>query len=151
MKQDYPALLDPGLKNMDLAGLEDLCVTSFSNNARRRQIWERFILFLDRLSSTGLDYEIWIDGSFVTEKEAPSDVDVVVFHDPPEVNRLSANRKATLDLLFMDRQVTKLRYHTDAFFIPNDDPDARMYWRGCFGFDHYDNPKGIVRLDLRTP
>ena len=93
----------------------------------------------------------WIDGSFVTEKEAPSDVDVVVFHDPPEVNRLSANRKATLDLLFMDRQVTKLRYHTDAFFIPNDDPDARMYWRGCFGFDHYDNPKGIVRLDLRTP
>ena len=150
MQRDFPPLLDPGFHDLDLKQVEDLCVTQFSNNDRRGKIWERFNAFLNQLRSTGLDYELWLDGSFLTEKDTPADIDAVVFYDPIAVNLLPANHRATLGRLFTDRQVTKLRYLTDAFFIPNVDPNDRMYWRGCFGFDRHDNPKGFVRFNLRA-
>lgn len=148
MQRDFPPLLDPGFHDLDLKQVEDLCVTAFGNNDRRKRVWERFNVFLDQLRSTGIDYELWLDGSFLTEKSEPGDIDVAVLANPAKVNSLPVNHRATLERIFIDSHVTKLRYLTHAFFVLADDQSGRAYWSRWFGHDRSGTPKGIVKLSL---
>jgi hypothetical protein len=65
-------------------------------------------------------------------------------------NNLDEDGKKLLMELFSDRQRTKRQYLTDAIFAPEFmvDPNQHMYWRGVFGFDREDRPKGWVQLKL---
>lgn len=151
MDLEYPALLDQGFHAMTLEELGDVCVNGFQNNEHRRELWSRFERFLRRLRSTGLDYELWVNGSFLTQKREPADIDVVVFYDPQAVNSLGDSEKATIRHLFEQPRVTKLRYRTHAFFAPKIDAKALSYWQRWFGRDRSNNPKGIVKLTIGSP
>lgn len=61
------------------------------------------------------------------------------------VNGLSVDKKLILDELFIDQKTTKLRYECDAYFIL-DNINDKSYWRGLFGFDRNEKPKGIARI-----
>ena len=144
-------LLAPGIHDKTLAEVETLCVAAFGDNRRRREIFDLFSELLNRVLSLDLDWIIWIDGSFVTEKFVPGDIDVLfVPTDQRAVNSLDADGKRLLEELFSDRQRTKQRYLTDAIFDPEFmvDSNQHMYWRGVFGFDREDRPRGWVRLKL---
>ena len=52
----------------------------FGTNYRRRQLLTGLKFVVDRLRGFGVT-TVWIDGSFVTAKERPRDVDVI--YDPP--------------------------------------------------------------------
>jgi hypothetical protein len=47
-------------------------------NLRRRQIWDGLTRFLSKMAEVGWSSPIYLDGSFVTDKERPGDVDVVL-------------------------------------------------------------------------
>ena len=47
-------------------------------NQRRVEIWERFQQFIEWVARMPGPVRIFVDGSFVTTKETPSDVDVVI-------------------------------------------------------------------------
>ncbi len=147
----YRPLLEPGIHYKTLAEVETLCVTTFGNNERRRKIFNLFSELMNRVLSLGLDWVIWVDGSFVSEKPDPGDVDVLfVPTDERAVNNLDEDGKKLLMELFSDRQRTKRQYLTDAIFAPEFmvDPNQHMYWRGVFGFDREDRPKGWIQLKL---
>jgi hypothetical protein len=67
-------LLPEGLHMSDLAEVEERFGRS---SARRRELFERLILFMDLARHCGA-IKILIDGSFVTAKPEPGDVDVVI-------------------------------------------------------------------------
>jgi len=147
----YKPLLVPGIHYKTLAEVETLCVTAFGNNEQRRKIFNLFSDLLNKVLSLGLDWVIWINGSFVTEKTEPGDIDVLfVPADQKAVNSLEQDEKRLLMELFSDRGRTKKRYLTDAIFAPEVtvDPNQHMYWRGVFGFDREDRPRGWVQLKL---
>ena len=67
-------LLPAGLHDCNIGDVEnDLCW-----NDHRRAIWSKFCEFLDWAATMPKPSAILIDGSFVTDKAAPSDVDVAV-------------------------------------------------------------------------
>ena len=144
---DYPALLKAGMHNMTLSDLKSVFVDPFDNIERRKKLLERFEAFISRLEDVPIDMEIWIDGSFATQKEHPGDIDLVVVCEEDEVNNLPAEKQLILKELFGNQKATKLRYECDAYFVFND-VNEKSYWRGLFGFDRNENPKGIARIKV---
>lgn len=94
---------------------------------------------------------MWLDGSFVTTKEEPGDVDVLVWFDSVAMQRLdqTAQIQAWRLLDIKNHDWLRQRYDIDLYSAPADDPQVRMYWRGCFGFiKETEEPKGIPQLTI---
>lgn len=146
-KMEYPALLEAGMHNMTFSDLESVFVTPFESNERRKILLSRLAAFTERLKEVPIDMEVWIDGSFATAKENPGDIDLVVVCAETDVNNLPPEKHQILEELFGNQKHTKLRYECDAYFILDNFHD-KSYWRGLFGFDRNEQPKGIARLKM---
>jgi hypothetical protein len=48
---------------------------SFQRGVQRRQLWDRFVQFMGEVMDCGLVDAILVDGSFVTAKAEPCDID----------------------------------------------------------------------------
>lgn len=83
MEFDENGYLKPyGPISADLATLEDVFVRAFPNSTTRQPIFEQYQEYIQRLRELAPDGFIqWIDGSFVTRKLNPDDIDVVTFID----------------------------------------------------------------------
>nr|WP_169709645.1 hypothetical protein [Deferrisoma camini] len=92
---------------------------------------------------------VWINGSYATTKPYPGDVDLAIGASAREANALSPRDKNLLGWLVMHPEEMKLRFGCHAFFYPLENHDLMMYWRGVFGFDRHNTPKGIARLEVR--
>lgn len=146
-KVDHKPLLPPGLHSMNLSEIYSRCVESFSNNERRNLIFEKFSSFLSMLKDIPAEFEIWIDGSFTTYKENPSDIDVVIFASKDVINSLSSEYQQQLGYLIGNQTATKARFLTDAYFAISEDVVRRSYWRGWYCFDRNEEPKGAIKLE----
>ena len=146
---EYPALLEAGMHNITLSDMNTIFVAPFENPKRRKILLSRLESFVEKLQEISLDMEIWVDGSFATQKEHPGDIDLVVVCNEVSVNRLSDDKQKVLSELFGNQKTTKLRYECDAYFTM-DDMHSTSYWRGLFGFDRDEHPKGIARLKIEA-
>lgn len=91
------------------------------------------------------DFTIWVDGSFVTQKHNPNDIDIVVFinfqHFESKENQLTAlkERQEFVDL-----------YYVKVF--PNDHPNFdltqfdKLDWFHFFTSDRKNKRKGFIEL-----
>jgi hypothetical protein len=109
--------------------------TRFTSNYARKQICQGLKFVVGELASHDVEI-IFVDGSFVTNKERPRDVDVAYEipdgADPWGWGLLSPARRKDLKRY---QRVDLLHYW------PNQ-PEIKSY----FCHDRYDNPKGIIRL-----
>jgi hypothetical protein len=87
--------------------------TEFCWNERRREIWDGLTRFLGWLSELGLVLPIYLDGSFVTDKPLPGDVDLVL----DLTSATAAQQKEALFLFYRQRAAIKTEYDVD--FCPN--------------------------------
>ena len=97
-----------------------------------------------------------LDGSFVTSKNDPGDIDLLMLLDATVVDALPDTKKLELKAL-VSGPVTKASYMCDAYFCPvypaghplsETSRAQRKYWLGEFGYDRNDIPKGIVQVNL---
>jgi hypothetical protein len=70
-------LLPVGIHDCTLSEIE----ATYARNYKRRQVWGRFSEFLEHLKGIPGLNAVYVDGSFVTDKEKPSDVDIVIEYD----------------------------------------------------------------------
>ena len=63
---------------MTVAQLRSLCVTAFPLSTTRADVMEGLQSVVGRLERERVYGELWIDGSFLTNKINPNDVDVVL-------------------------------------------------------------------------
>lgn len=142
---EYKPLHNAGFLDINSSELENTFVKPFVNKDRREYLLQRFNSLIERFKETGLNAEIWIDGSFATKKPEPGDIDIIFFVDGKEVNLLHPDSKKILTDL-NNRKITQIRYNCDVFIVLNQDFNMRSYWRGWFGFSRDEVPKGIIRL-----
>lgn len=93
-KFDYPPLLAPGRHTMMLKEIETRCVQAFPGNLRRAALYRALEEFVAKFGEVGLACEIWVDGSFLTEKPEPGDVDVTVIMEADVGAALTAPQRA---------------------------------------------------------
>lgn len=145
MKEEYTPLFAPGFHDVDEGELDRLFADPFPESPTRGDILIGLKTVLSILRGTNIGYEIWLDGSFTTQKPDPADVDMTIWFDPADVQNLAVEHKITLDEL-TDTNRSKLRYMCDTYLLRNDNEMLRSYWRGWFGFSRLEDPKGIARL-----
>lgn len=149
--------LPQGLHEMSLDDIEGNFVDSFPSSNTRPHIMRGYKQHVAALASLGVTFEQFLDGSFISTKNDPGDVDFVCFANPDDVDRLPPEQQTLLRSLVLNPQETKRAYYCDAYFcpiVPENDPRygqlrvSRKYWMGEFGFDRLDRPKGIVRTRI---
>ncbi len=107
---NYPPLFPPGMHSITLSDMPDIFVTPFKDPSRRAHLLSRFKAFLDSLKDFPVAMEIWIDGSFSTQKESPQDIDLLVVADVHGINALPANQQQQLFDIFESNEAIRLRY-----------------------------------------
>jgi hypothetical protein len=156
MQFNLNGYLDPGIHNAELPDIEEHLVKGFPTSITRPRIIEGYKQHRAELQALNIEFEQFVDGSFVSTKNDPSDIDLVCFADAQAVDRLSSEDQQKLRALVLGQE-TKKTHYCDAYFcptVPEHHPDYakvrsnRKYWMGEFGFDRQDRPKGIVRTIL---
>lgn len=62
--------------------LEAYFVTAFPNSTTRKRLFENYLRYIYRFQDEVFPiFEQWVNGSFVTQKENPNDIDLVTFLD----------------------------------------------------------------------
>lgn len=120
----------------------------FAYNFRRREILTGLQHVADQLRAHGVQ-EIWVDGSFVTDKTRPDDADVV-YAIPP------GGDEADWSDVGPSRRSHMKKYHrVDLWRLPSPQP-AKSLARGglitikeFFETDEDGNARGLLHLDLR--
>jgi hypothetical protein len=155
---DFPPLLSAGFHPMTPGQVKELCVARFPDSRRRPLVFAGLSSFLAELSSAGVKGEVWIDGSFVTEKLEPADCDLVVCADGALLDIAAPAMQDFLRRRFdTERAQVKAAYHCDVYIFPEYPAShmlhgislqRRAYWQKQFGFDRSKQPKGMAVVTL---
>lgn len=144
-------LISPGLHRMDMSDFKQQFVDNFTVSRTRTGIFNSFLMWKDNLIRNYRIHEIWVDGSFVTNKINPNDIDVIVYVYATDYLKLSKNWKSIRSAKNIDAYMTLAICEENEKCVDPKEYYAfvnhRNYWRGQFGFDRNDNPKGIIILD----
>lgn len=146
---EWSPLLEPGIHPMTFQELHDLCAKQFEATSNRAKLLEGLCGFLDRLSFPNVETTVWIDGSFLTRKYNPNDVDLVLHASASEYDN-NAEYKLAMDWAIGDEPRAMFGCHSFVMF-PNSDILSEVdwrYWLNRFGFGRNDVPKGIASLQI---
>lgn len=149
-RADFPPLLPPGIHIVTLAELQAIAVTPFVADARRALLFASFKQWLQKLQSLHVHAILWIDGSFLTSKYGPNDIDCILWHPSTSVDLTDDQWLEVRELT--DRDTVKLRFGLD-FYMEDPHPARSLhrhaYFKGLFGFQHDGKtPKGFVELTI---
>ncbi|WP_050587392.1 hypothetical protein [Mesorhizobium sp. LSJC269B00] len=154
-KDEFPPLLPAGLHRMTEDELKVLVVDAFPLSTKRPLLWQRFLNLMDEARQLKLEFEVWIDGSFLTQKIEPSDVDFVLDFDVDAINNPAPSQVPFLREL-ANQAFKPQKLHS---FIMFHAPTAhgqhaegeRLHdqWVKDFGFSYVARePKGIAVLEV---
>lgn len=125
-------------------------VDAFPNSERRKWLFDNYLRFLYSFQDNVFTYfEQWINGSFISQKEAPKDIDFVTFLDYKIYERRGDNVldkfwKFSLEEQFLDSYIIKS--------YPDDHPNypiclsEKNLWLDRYGTDREDEPKGFLKI-----
>lgn len=148
MKADAPPLLDAGIHHVTSHRLKQIAVDAFPHDARRADLFGKFLAWRKSLRAAGVHGVVWLDGSFLTNKYEPDDIDLI-FWFPSYDRVLTAADKRALGRL-LDRACCRVAYDIDLYLeAPSSEEKLHReaYWKGLFGFCHDGRTaKGIAEV-----
>lgn len=151
---EYPPLLPIGRHALSMSGLRLLCVDKFPLSNTRTNIMDGFETVVERLVNSNIRGEIWVDGSFLTEKLEPQDVDFVLRIEADVYDNGTREQREVINWLNDD---LKSSYFCDSYWFPvypRSHPnygigeDLEAYWMKQWGLSRTDNVKGIAVIEL---
>ena len=154
-KPEFQPLLEPGLHVMTLEDLESISVNCFPVSSIRSYFMNNLRTLLALLARAKVVGEIWVDGSYLTKKIDPEDVDVVFRFPASEFEQASLAKKSSINWILHEDRRDDLRCHIYAFFeySPSDPLYSRTqeryrYWLDQFGTDRKGSSKGIAVIQI---
>ena len=121
-KYDHPPLMAPGRHYTTLEEIWEICVARFNEAGVRRNHYYRLEQLAQDLLIANIPCDIWIDGSILTEKMEPSDLDVTVIIDQDVNENLTDDQRQLVDRINSPEYADKV----DSFVfvrLRRDDPD----------------------------
>lgn len=143
-------VLQAGILDFTFSSLYENFVTKFPTSQRRKTIYGSLVGFLKRVSDVCDIEELWLDGSYATNKVNPNDADILLFFSIENFIKLgplwptirSFENIDAYCAVVIDEHTKQIISQEEFCQITNN----RNYWRGQFGFDRNDHPKGIIRI-----
>jgi|WetSurMetagenome_2_1015567.scaffolds.fasta_scaffold426568_1 hypothetical protein len=138
---DYEGNLPPGVHSATLIEIEE----RFSYNLTRKEHLSHLKLLIKDLIAIGCK-TIYIDGSFVTRKSLPNDMDICWENRGVDLN----NAKRCLPILWelnFPREKQQKKYHADIFPASCIERSSTLLFLDFFQKDKTGNVKGIIKLE----
>jgi hypothetical protein len=154
-KDEFPPLLPLGFHVKTLAEVRQLCVVRFTHSITRPSIMDGLEEVVTELNKSSLHLEVWVDGSFATEKLNPEDSDIAVRFDGVEFDAAAAHQKAIISWAASTDLVST--HKCDCYPFPEYPQGHRLYdhgqwrrayWLNKFGFSRSEQPKGLAVVKL---
>ena len=152
---DFPNLIPLlGFHTFTLENIEQVCVDPFPLSTSRLTIMQGLRTFVQRLHEDGVEGQLWIDGSFLTEKIDPKDVDVLLLYDGVAYNAGSKVARDRVDWVIANQKHTLscdsyvLMEYPKGHSLHTEGEWWYAYWHRQWGFSRDDDPKAIVVLEL---
>lgn len=147
-KVDNPSLLTPGIHQMSDLDFFQMTVSAFPGDPRRAMLYGLFATWANGLRGLGIGGTMWIDGSFMTSKAGPEDIDLVLWVIPPAAPLSPVDQQKAQGLI--DKSAAKYLYGLDLYVERVPAAPARMtYWGDTFGTCHDGvTKKGIAEVLL---
>src|SRR5262245_52210545 len=98
-KQEFPPLLEKGLHPRKWAELCEICRDAFPLSTSRGRLTDGLRRMVDLLDSAGFVGEMWVNGSYLTEKIDPEDIDFAIRLEEAFLLGLDAQQRQLLDWL----------------------------------------------------
>lgn len=123
---------------MTLEQIHAVAVVPFPNNQRRHDLYQKLFTWVSALQALQIGGTLWVDGSFLTEKPGPGDVDCVLWNpswrvSPTSVSPVDRDQAARL----LDKKTAESLYDLD-LYVQHPTADEKFhqesYWRGVLGF-----------------
>ena len=147
-------LLPHGRHTASVVEIEQRFVNTFPTSLTRRSLLDGWRRRSEELKSI-VDIESeWIDGSFVTTKRDPRDIDMTTFVLMESWNALDVASRQRVALLTQGPEL-KIQFGCDSYLIiipPDGDPSEAnyLYWRGYWDRQwsraRSGSPKGYVEV-----
>jgi hypothetical protein len=151
---DYPPLLPFGFHDTTAPALRDLCVNAFPRSTTRGVIMDKLEQVINAIEAARLSGELWVDGSFLTEKIDARDVDVVLHGTlaPGKVDLGNPGHVAAINWLGSNLKASHMCDSYTCLYVAADPNRARwrQYWQNTFGYSRGRLCKGIAVLILGT-
>jgi hypothetical protein len=154
-KEEFPPLLPLGYHPMSIGGLRRLCVDRFPHSITRPRIMSGLEDIVQHLNGSGMRADLWINGSFTTEKVNPEDVDLVARMMGSDWIKATPSQKSALQRLNTNNFIDSHRCDTYAFVeyetaqgMGERGEWDKAYWLRQFGFSRGDEPKGLAVIKL---
>ncbi|WP_432207224.1 DUF6932 family protein [Hymenobacter defluvii] len=150
MKTSWTPISPSGFHSISQADLWTYFVEPFDERAQSKRIYltRRLESYLADLRRTGLQMEIWLDGSFTTRCVEPDDIDLVVVLSFREILGLTIEQQNVLNVLVNERERVRLRYECDVYYIDRNNITEHDRWTRLFSTNHDGSEKGIFKLLL---
>lgn len=146
----YPTLLDPGIHSLSLSCLEETVLTPFEEKRTRSHLCNRLRALIQELEAFKVEIVIWIDGSLCSTKPHPSDIDIALFLNEDDLNKLSSEKYNELLSFLENRNTIRARYGCDLFFNTMSEVDRYHYWRSLFSYNQLSEAKGFIQLRVNS-
>lgn len=128
-------------------------IVSFPSSTTREEIFTGYLRYCSMLYRFDVAISNFLDGSYITNKVDPGDVDMVIVIDALKANQLSPLQQQQ----FVIKKTAKALYHCDSYVVPvfpEGDPRRAItdywyeYWTKWFCKDRQNCEKGIIEFDL---
>lgn len=140
VKPDFPPLLQPGMHNVTIQELHALAVAPFDHDQQRQDLHEKLVAWIGALQATGVGGTLWLDGSFLTNKPGPADIDCVLWNPHWIIGSSTITSAMQLQVAhLLDKAAAGTLFGLDLYVeTPAEDIafHREAYWRGVLGFGH---------------
>lgn len=125
-----------------MADVQNVLVDKFPTSSSRRRILDGLTRYIADLENSGVSGRLWLDGSFVTGKNHPGDVDLVSAVSFDLLNRLSPAAQDIAVKMLNGKKSTQPKYDVDSYCVvcvPSSAPTYQHWagvacgWRDFFG------------------
>ena len=112
---------------LTVAKLRQLCVDRFPLSRTRATIMLGLEQIVDRLRASHISGELWVDGSFLTDKINPNDSDVVLFIQQAFCDNATVQQKEAIKWINSN---LKSSHCCDSYVSIEYPPSHPLYWEG---------------------
>src|ERR1700676_125563 len=103
---DLPSMFPIGFHHLTMGDVEQVCVELFPLSSSRRVIFAGLVTFVQTLEAAKVPGELWLDGSYLTEKINPKDVDVILKVDAVVYNSGTQEQRDAIDWVIANQKPT---------------------------------------------
>lgn len=138
---------------MTLEDVNNICVEPFTESIHRLNLFTKLSIVINMIQQLNKPFNLWIDGSFVTEKPSPSDIDVIIVIRYDDFYAAQRERPDLHYQIFENKELMRRSYNIDIKFCLkgyHDLNDDEKFFKSSVDDDTeevHDNYKGFFSID----